>query len=98
MLMPLRASANATCWGVLTTTAPVTVYPGTTTYGYVTFNELYACDLREDISVTIYKGETAVSATYTFSVENLAAKMQSTREDLVNAMMYYSDAAKALFG
>ena len=71
-----------------------TAYPR---YAYIIIDSIVAADLRQDFTVTIMKGETAVSTAYTFSMENMAAKLLSGRTDMMNAMMIYSDAAHALF-
>ena len=78
--------------------AEIVQYPGYPGYSYIVFNDLLANDLRDDISLTVYKGETAMSATYTFSVENVAAAKKASYPELIKAMMHYSDAAKAMFG
>ncbi len=63
----------------------------------VYFTELAAAELRDVITVTVYQGETAVSESFTFSVENLAAGMVASYPDLIPAMMNYSDCAKTYF-
>ena len=71
-----------------------TAYPG---YAYIIIDSIVAADLRNDFTVTIMKGETATSTTYTFSMENMAAKLMASRPDMITAIMNYADAAHARF-
>ena len=78
----------------------LTVHPSSAKYGYAVFNEILAADLREDISITLYHNDVAVSATKTFSIENRAAQLAAATPsyaNLINAMMHFADAAHALY-
>lgn len=64
---------------------------------YVDFTGLLATDMREQITATVYSGDTAVSETVTYSIESYAASYQNVAANgmgaLVKAMMKYGDSA-----
>ena len=64
---------------------------------YVYFNELDAHQMRETVSVTVYKGGVVASKTLTYSVESYVYAMQDVARvgDLVKAMICYGDSAAA---
>ncbi len=69
-------------------------------YYCVYFNGLNATQMSEVVNATVYKGDTAVSETLTYSIESYAAaKKDSTDANLVallKAMMNYGDSARKL--
>ena len=67
-------------------------------YGVATFTNIPSYGLRDDVSITLYENGEAVSATWTFSIENKAAGLLPYYPNLVKAMMHYSDASKVFFG
>lgn len=71
---------------------------GTTRYIYLAFSSLQACDMREGVTVTIYRNDEVVMDPYTYTVESVAASKKAGFPALVNAMMNYADCAKAVFG
>ena len=61
--------------------------------------EQYAKNMRESVSVELYRNGTKVSQTYTASVEGIA-KLQTDagrNTDVIKAMLKYGDAASAYF-
>lgn len=86
--------------------APVYRNDGVTLRPYrykFSFAELNSYDLRQEISINIYDGETDVSETYVASVEALinegiiAGVFGSEEIAVYKAMMNYSDSSKAFF-
>ena len=65
----------------------------------VYFNGLHAGQMRQDIYLTIYNGETAVSNTARYSIGSYAFEMKDSGvaglAELVKAMMKYGDSANA---
>ena len=64
----------------------------------VYLNNLKSSEMRDVLTVTLYKGDVAVSATHTLSVESVCAAKLSTYPELIPALMNYADASKAVFG
>ena len=65
----------------------------------VYFDGVYANEMRELVTATVYSGNTAVSETATYSVEAYAYVKGAGNDvlaDLVNAMMVYGDSAAAI--
>jgi hypothetical protein len=72
----------------------------TNVYGhYVFFDEFSVAQMSDEVLVTAYIGDTAVSNTLRYSIESYAcAKLSSSDSslvELVKSMMRYGDAAKA---
>ncbi len=69
--------------------------------GRLLFNvDVIAPNMRELVSVTVYNGDSAVSDTATYSIESVLAAVVLTDpsvEDLVNAIINYSDSAQSAF-
>ena len=69
---------------------------------YVYFDGLKARQMRETVYITVYRGDTAISNTVSYSIESYAyAKQNDSNEKLtalLEAMMKYGDSAKAFFG
>jgi hypothetical protein len=64
----------------------------------VYIDEMASNELRDEMTVTLYKGEEAVSAAYKFSPESVLKGMLASKTELVTAIMNYGDAAIAYFG
>ena len=60
-------------------------------------NNLASNELRDVLTVTLYKNGVVVSATHTFSAESVAKGMLSSYPTLIPAMMNYGDCARAVF-
>ena len=69
----------------------------TSTVIAVVFKEMGAQNMRDTVTVELYKSGTMVSDTYTASIEGAAKIMVGEGKyiDLLNAMMTYGDSAKA---
>ena len=68
---------------------------------YVYFDGLDANEMSDTLYLTVYRGETAVSNTLSYSIESYAySKMGvgGALSDLLSAMMKYGDSAKAYAG
>jgi hypothetical protein len=68
---------------------------------YVYFDGLDASEMSKTVYVTVYKGETAVSHTLTYSIESYAYSKLGTGGSLtalLSAMIKYGDSAKAYAG
>lgn len=66
---------------------------------YVCFNELTASQMSEEVYITVYEGDVAVSDTARYSVESYAYEKQDSDvlhlATLVKAMMKYGNSARA---
>ena len=61
-------------------------------------DNLASKELRDVLTITIYKNGEAVSATHTFSAESVLIDSLSSKGSLVSAMMNYCDCSRAVFG
>ena len=68
---------------------------GTTLGVYI--NNLRSNDLRDVLTITLYKNGNVVSATHTLSAESVAKSKMDANPTLVSALMVYGDCARALF-
>lgn len=64
---------------------------------YVKFNDFASQDLRDVLTLTLYKNGVAVSATHTFSAESALVGKLADNASLVAAIMNYGDCARAYF-
>lgn len=65
------------------------------------FDKIAPSQMRDDLEYTVYHNGEAISATYVRSMETVAQYYASNAPalaDLINAIMNYADAAKAVFG
>ena len=65
------------------------------------FDKIAPSQMRDDVEYTVYHNGEAISATYVRSMETVAqyyATNTPALTDLINAIMNYADAAKAVFG
>lgn len=69
-----------------------------TKYIQVFFDKLAPSQLRDNMEITLYNGDEALSATYVRSAENVAETYVNRLPVLIAAIMNYADAAKAVFG
>ena len=59
----------------------------------VYIDEMASNELRDEMTVTLYKGDEAVSAAYKFSPESVLKGMLASKTELITAIMNYGDAA-----
>ena len=64
----------------------------------VYIDEMASNELRDEMTITLYKGDEAVSVAYKFSPESVLKGMLATKTELITAIMNYGDAAIAYFG
>lgn len=69
---------------------------GTTFAVYIDY--LAAKELRDVMTITLYKDGEAVSATHTFSAESVLKDLMDSYPTLIPAMMNFCDCARAVFG
>lgn len=55
-------------------------------------------ELRDVMTITLYKGDEAVSATHTFSAESVLYGLMDSYPTLIPALMNFCDCARAVFG
>ena len=73
------------------------LYNGEMNYYAFTVDTLLATDMRSELSMALYEGETQVSETQIYSVESYCAGKIGAIGELGKALLAYSDAAKAFF-
>ncbi len=68
-------------------------------YGYYAFtvDTLLATDMRSELNMALYDGETQVSETQIYSVESYCASRTGALAELGKTLLAYSDAAKTYF-
>ena len=76
----------------------LTVSGNSTKYIMFTFDKLAANNLRDDLVITLYQGEEAVSVTVTRSADMIASTLLGSYPTLIPAIMNYADCAKVYFG
>ena len=64
---------------------------------YVYFRELASNDLRDLLSITLYKNGEPISEVQNFSVESVCKSMLNSYPTLIPALMNYGDCAKLVF-
>ncbi|MBQ3504435.1 MAG: hypothetical protein IJA75_07010, partial [Oscillospiraceae bacterium] len=67
-------------------------------YLYVYFRELASNEMRDSLTITLYKGEEVVAAVQNFSVESVCRSKLADYPALVPALTNYGDCAKVVFG
>ncbi len=81
---------------------PAEEFEETTGGWYVYVKGMNAGQMSEPVYVTVYKGNTVVSNTLSYSIESYAYSKQNNTDvklaELVKAMMRYGDSAKAFLG
>ncbi len=74
------------------------VYDASRNYYVFDFDGLLAAELRTVMSVAVYEGETQVSETLEYSVDTFGNGKTDSLLTVMQAMVAYSDSAKAFFG
>ncbi len=74
-----------------------TVYDSSRSYYSFSFDDLLAAELRSDVSVAVYAGNTRVSQTLKYNAATYGSNKTGTLRTLCQALFAYSDAAKAQF-
>ena len=67
-------------------------------YLYFEFSKLAPAQMRDELQITLYQKGVAVSATYIRSGDRVVNTLPAPLAALANAIMHYSDCAKAAFG
>ena len=67
-------------------------------YLYFEFSQIAPAQMRDELQITLYKNDVAVSATYIRSGDRIVNTLPAALSALANAIMHYSDCAKAAFG
>ncbi len=73
------------------------VYDSGLSYYAFDFDGLLAAELRSDVSVAVYKGNTRISQTMQYSAATYGSNKTGTLRTLCQALLAYSDAATAQF-
>ncbi len=96
--LSLRVSyVNAKGEEVTLTVSNAEVYNAEKNFYAFTVDTLLATEMRSELTMALYEGETQVSMTQIYSVESYCAKRTGALAELGKSLLAYSDAAKAYF-
>ena len=96
--LSLRVSyVNAKGEEVTLTVSNAEVYNAEKNFYAFTVDTLLATEMRSELTMALYEGETQVSMTQVYSVESYCAKRTGALAELGKSLLAYSDAAKAYF-
>ena len=94
----LRVSyVNAKGEEVTLTVSNAEVYNAEKNFYAFTVDTLLATEMRSELTMALYEGETQISMTQVYSVESYCAKRTGALAELGKSLLAYSDAAKAYF-